>query len=49
MKLLIRSMSFSRSTAPAVEPLSEHKQQNQTHIIKKYCTKDDTSFLHSIC
>ncbi len=26
--------AFTRSTAPAVEPLSEFKQQNQAHITK---------------
>jgi len=28
---ILNLFQFSRSTAPAVEPLSEYKQQNQTY------------------
>ena len=36
-------MSDRSSTAPAVEPLSDYKQQNQTYYNTKYRTKNNTS------
>ena len=46
--IVSKYLVFSGSTAPAVEPLSEYKQQNQTHIIKKKSINNQSLIVSSV-